>query len=167
MEGELQHLSEGFEDVFENEIYARQRFTFPLLDLPPELVCRILQLAVIRPKTIDATLAPSIKSQERILQQPATTRTCRYLRRESLRAFYRDNDFEAFHWSKHACVRQWLVAVGTDNLRAMEKLTFHCKFDPDFWEEKFEEVGIKTKCEVAADQSRAVRTLRTLQVTFL
>jgi hypothetical protein len=164
---ELQHLSEGFEDIFENEVYARERFTFRLLDLPPELVCRILQFTVIKPKTIDATLAPGLKSQEIILQQPAITRTCRYLRRESLRAFYRDNDFEAYHWSKHACVRQWLVAIGADNLRAMGRLTFHCKFDPDFWEVKFDEVGIKTKCEIAADQTRASRNLHTLEVTFL
>lgn len=167
MEGDLQYLNEDFEDVFDNEIYARERFNFRLLDLPPELVVRILSLAVLRPRTIDATLAPDIKHQEQILQQPAITRTCRYIRRESLWAFYRDNTFEAFHWAKHACVRQWLVAVGPDNLRAMNKLTFHCKFDPDFWEQKFKEVGITTKCEVAADQSRAFRSLRTLQVTFL
>lgn len=167
MEAKLQDLDEAFEDVFENEIYAKERFTFRLLDLPPELVIRIAQLAVIKPKIIDATLAPELKHQARILQQPAITRTCRMLRRESLLAFYRDNNFEAYHWAKHACVRQWLAAIGQANLCSMGSLTFHCKFDPDFWEQKFEEVGIKTKCEVAEDQSRAGRRLRTLKVTFL
>jgi len=49
----------------------------------------------------------------------------------------------------------------------MRTLTFHCKFNPDFWETKFEEVGIKTKAEVAEDQSRAVGSLRTLKFNFL
>jgi hypothetical protein len=167
MEGDFQSLDESFEDVFENEIYARERFRFPLLELPPELLIRICELAVARRTTIDATLAPKAKNQAEILQQPAITRACRLLRRESLRAFYRDNEFEAFHWERHACIREWLITIGPDNLRAMQTLTFHCKFNTEFWEKKFDEIGIKTKCEVAQDQSKAIGSLRTLKVTFL
>lgn len=167
MDDDLQSLHQDFESVFDNEIHARQRFTFRLLDLPPELMLRIVQQAVIKPKIIDATSAPKAEHQAQVLQPPAITRTCRLLRRESLRAFYRDNDFEAFHWARHACIRQWLVALGRDNLLAMRTLTFHCKFNTDFWEQKFEEVGIKTKCEVADDQTKAVGSLHTLKVTFL
>ena len=167
MEGDLEHLEEHFEGVFENPTYIRSRFTFRLLDLPPELMVRICQLAVIQPETIDPTKAPLAKHQAKIVQQPAITRTCRLLRKESLRAFYRDNDFEVFHWSKKACIRYWLIAIGEENLRAMRTLMFHCKFNTDFWETKFDEVGIKTKAEVAEDQSRAVRSLRTLKINFL
>ena len=167
MDDDFQALDQGFEDVFENEIYARERFRFPLLDLPAELLIRICELAVARKTTIDATLAPKARNQAEILQQPAITRTCRLLRRESLRAFYRDNNFEAFHWARHACIRGWLIALGPENLTAMGTLTFHCKFNTEFWENKFEEIGIKTKCEEAKDQSKAVGSLRTLKVTFL
>lgn len=163
----FQDLDESFESIFDNPIYIRDRFRFRLLDLPAELMVRICQLAVVKPNIIDATQAAKSEHQARMLRQPPIAQTCRMLRRESLRAFYRDNSFEAFHWARHACIRDWLVAIGADNLRAMQTLTFHCKFDNDFWVNKFDEVGIKVKVERAEDQSRAAGNLHTLIVTFL
>jgi hypothetical protein len=58
MEGDFEHLEEGFEGVFENPTYIRSQFKFRLLDLPPELMVRICQLAVIQTETFDPTKAP-------------------------------------------------------------------------------------------------------------
>ena len=167
MEGDFEHLGDDFEGVFDNPTYIRSQFKFRLLDLPPELMVRICQLAVVQTYTFDPTKAPLAKHQAKIVRQPAITRTCRLLRKESLRAFYRDNNFEAFHWAKKTCIRNWLTAIGVENLRAMRSLTFHCKFNTDFWETKFDEIGIKTKAEMADDQSKAVGSLRTLRINFL
>ncbi len=167
MEGDFAHLEEGFEGVLDSPSYIRSLFTFRLLDLPPELMVRICQLAVVQPKTIDPTRARMAKHQAQILRQPAISRTCHLLRKESLLAFYCENTFEVFHWEKKACIRHWLTAIGVGNLRAMRSLSFHCKFNTHFWETKFEELGIKTKAEVAEDQSRAVQSLQTVKINFL
>ena len=167
MEDDFGQLDHDFESVFDNVIYVRSHSVFRLLDLPPELVIRICQLAVIRPNTIDTTMSPKARRQARLLQQPALTRTCRLLRQEAPRSFYRDNTWEAYHWSKHNCIRDWLRAIGEDNLRTMRELTFHCKFQPDFWELKFNECGIKTKVEVAEDQTKAPNRRHSLNIRFL
>ena len=49
----------------------------------------------------------------------------------------------------------------------MRTFTFHCKFDADFWTEKFADIGIPVKIEMAENQSRAYGSLHTLIVTFL
>lgn len=166
MENNFQDLDESFEHVF-GKPYDKENFRFRLFDLPPELWLRIIEYAVMKACPINPTKARNAKHQTHIVKQPSITRTCRLLRHESLPAFYRNNKFEVYHWGRVACIRDWLVAIRPANLQAMKTLTFHCKFDPDFWTEKFADIGLLVKIEVAEDQSKASGSFHTLIVTFL
>ena len=162
----MSNLDNDFEYIFKLP-HERDEFRFRLFDLPPELWLHICGLAVTKSNLINPTHAYKKKQQLQILKQPAITRTCRLLRQECLPVFYYNNEFEAYHWEKVDCIRDWLVAVGPSNRRAMGTLTFHCKFDAEFWTKKFADIGILVKIDVADDQSRAFWNFKTLIVTFL
>ena len=83
--------------------------------------------------------------------------------------FYENNTFEAHHWGGVACIRKWLLAIGQKNLRSMGTFSFHARFEPAFWVQKFEEIGILAKVELSPDQSRVDtrRRYQTLLITFL
>jgi len=73
-----------------DEAEQRNRLASPLLRLPPELRNRITEYAVTE-------IAPITVSSRRRLdesRQPALTRVCRQLRRETVETFYQVNDFE-------------------------------------------------------------------------
>ncbi|KAK3713503.1 hypothetical protein LTR37_008461 [Vermiconidia calcicola] len=99
-----------------------QTKTFPLLDLPPELWSRIVRLAV---KREDRMLEPRdlLRLSEQV-QQPAVTRVCKLLRRETLAHFYSRNSFTfkddgPILWALAA----WLEAIGTGNRTRIKNLS--------------------------------------------
>lgn len=162
---DFQDLDEDFEYVFRYP----QAQNFRLFDLPTELWLRICELAVTRPSPIDITRARWANHQVQVVKQPAITRTCRVLRHEGLAFFYQNNTFEAHHWGGVACIRQWLLAIGKENLKSMGTFSFHARFEPGFWVQKFEEIGLHVKVELSEDQSgvKDRRRYQTLLITFL
>jgi hypothetical protein len=122
----MENRSSDFEDILEPK---RPLDHFPLLELPFELVIRIVELAVQQPKAIMITSAPQQEDEAQNLQQPALCRVSRLLRGE-IGSFYRLNDFEAYHYShlQTSCILDWLVAIGPSNRKAMEILTLHSKY---------------------------------------
>lgn len=162
----FQDLAPDFEYVFRDR---HELGCFRLFDLPPELWIKICEFAVLPPTPLDITRAKQSKHQRELVKQPAITRVCKLLRQEALPLFYRNNKFEVFHWGRVACVRYWLKAIGSTNLKSMGQLEFHAKFSPEFWIEKFDEIEIPVKVEVAEDQSQAtrIRNFQSMVVTFL
>ncbi|KAK5685860.1 hypothetical protein LTS10_001973 [Elasticomyces elasticus] len=166
-------LPDDFEDVFHGD-HSLQRF--PLFSLPAEIWLRIAEFAVLETKTINVTRATRMLDQEALVRQPALTRTCRLLRTEALPMFYRNNSFEARHFCEHACPRQWLVAIGIENLRRMRTFRMHTRMSDDFWKGCFKRTGIETEVEVTDDSvkgrcphhaSRRHGRFQTLAITFL
>jgi hypothetical protein len=88
----LTTLDPGFEQVFAGPFTA----SFRLLDLPVELVLRIIELAVQKPKPIDPTRATKFKYQKQIVQQPAICRVSKLFRRQ-VHLYYKLNTFELYH----------------------------------------------------------------------
>ncbi|KAK5174318.1 uncharacterized protein LTR77_001398 [Saxophila tyrrhenica] len=135
-------LNDEFEEVFRADHEAT---TFRLLDLPSEIVLIIIQEVVKRGVPIDPTKAVKRKAQACIVRPPALAMTSKFLRREVLFAFYRNNSFESRHLNNVPCVRDWLVIIGHENRKAMGTFTFHAKFSQSFWQEKFAQIGILTE----------------------
>ncbi|WPH00079.1 Hypothetical protein R9X50_00290200 [Acrodontium crateriforme] len=144
MDMDLQALDPSFEEIFKSD---QDLTPFRLFDLPAELWLRVIDLAVTKSDSITITKGRSALDQVEIVRQPAITRTCRLLRQEALRMFYRHNDFEAMHFTGVACPRKWFVAIGKENLMAMHSFTFYAKFQSGFWMDKFREIGIKAEVE--------------------
>lgn len=165
---EFQDLDEGFEYVFRG-LHEKDDAQFPLFKLPAELWLKVLEHAVTQPRTIDVTRAREPRHQAQIVKQPAITRTTRLLRKEALPLFYRCNDFEIYHWGGTACIRDWLLAIGPDNLKHMGTLTFHAKFEASFWKTKLTEIGIPANVTVAETQTSIKQRpdFQSLTVTFL
>lgn len=161
----FENLAPEFENVFRA---PHELKPFRLFDLPPELWIKVCEFAVTRSAPLDITRAKQIEHQKEIVRQPPITRVCRLLRQEALPLFYR-NAFEIYHWGRVACTRYWLLAIGDKNLRSMGQLKFHAKFSTDFWTEKFSEIGITVKVEIAEDQSNArqTRNFQAMIVSFL
>ncbi|KAK5695744.1 hypothetical protein LTR17_024428 [Elasticomyces elasticus] len=59
-----------------------------LLALPPELWSQICRLAVVHDLPIESMGSMNRREIQEIVQQPAITRTCRTIRKESIDAFY-------------------------------------------------------------------------------
>ena len=144
---------------------------FRLLDLPPELWLRIIELVVVDDEPIEITRASDSLRQAALVQQPPLTRTCRLLRREALTMYYQKNIFQAKHLCGVACPRRWFAAVGADNLRLMRQFLFHATFQPDFWAAKFADMGLKVDIRTIRDPKLATpagfRRLDTLVIKFL
>ncbi|KAK1064587.1 hypothetical protein LTR74_008589 [Friedmanniomyces endolithicus] len=73
-----------------NEVWSqwREKQTFPLFDLPPELWIRICRFAVIRPTPTVLTAKLPARVFRAKVRQPAITRTCTTIRKETLSHFY-------------------------------------------------------------------------------
>ncbi|KAK1075849.1 hypothetical protein LTR12_001389 [Friedmanniomyces endolithicus] len=73
-----------------NEVWSqwRKKQTFPLFDLPPEVWIRICRFAVIRPAPTVLTAKIKARAFRAKVRQPAITRTCTTVRRETLSHFY-------------------------------------------------------------------------------
>ncbi|KAK4548934.1 hypothetical protein LTR36_008707 [Oleoguttula mirabilis] len=75
------------------------------------------------------------KAQLEEVQQPAITRTCRQLRRETLSMYYSLNHFKTFinelrsFKPEGAAVNKWLVAMGKDNSKHILHLTVYLEDD--------------------------------------
>ncbi|KAK3059127.1 hypothetical protein LTR09_000693 [Extremus antarcticus] len=167
MDEGLETLNDEFEDVFRPDHELK---TFPLLELPMEIVLSIIEMAVTRPDPIDPTHGRKRRDQVNIVREPPLALTSKFFRREVHLAFYRNNIFESRHLNNVPCTRDWLVAIGHERRMLMGTFTFHAKFSDSFWQEKFAQIGISTKIEAAEDQSRAEVALtgfQTLTVTFL
>ena len=160
MDCDFLELDDGFEKVF-----GLDERPFRLFDLPTELWLRICELAVTRNSPIDPTRARKAKQQTQVVKQPALARVSKVLRHEVLAAFYRNNVFEVSHLNGVACVRDWLVAIGPRNRKNMGILTFYCKFDADFWVDKFAQIGILVAAEVVGKVGGSI--FQTLRFTFL
>ncbi|EMC93655.1 hypothetical protein BAUCODRAFT_37356 [Baudoinia panamericana UAMH 10762] len=120
---------------------------FRLLNLPAEIWTQIIALAVIYKDPITITRSSRVKDQQELVRQPAITRTCRVLRLEALPLFYRHNTFEGWHVHHVQCPRDWLVAIGDANRKAMGSFRFCAQFSASFWEGKFARMGVKVVVE--------------------
>ncbi|KAK3104275.1 hypothetical protein LTR53_018552, partial [Teratosphaeriaceae sp. CCFEE 6253] len=145
MDIELRRLPQSFEDVFRDEHGIKK---FPLFQLPTELWLRVCELAVTFDRPINVTKSALVEQQVASVYQPAITRTCKLLRRETLPLFYRNNIFEARHFCEHACPRRWMVTIGLVNLRMMRTFRLHTRMSDTFWEGCFDRAGVKTTVEV-------------------
>lgn len=146
-------------DDFETALSPRTP-TFRLFDLPAELWLYILALSVIRPYPIDPTWARTTPEQSLVVAQPAITRTCRVLRKEGLLLYYSLNTFESQHLLRVACTRDWMIAIGETNRKAMKTFYFHCEFEPEFWIGQFKQCGIEVGIEEAAPESAVAVRMR-------
>ncbi|SMR52706.1 unnamed protein product [Zymoseptoria tritici ST99CH_1E4] len=98
---------------------------FRLLDLPPELRCRIYEYCVVFDKPL---LAPSAsrKPDSISAEQPAISKTSNLIRAETLPIFYKKNAFR-FHLNnerddvKHFC--QYLHEIGARNRQLIKKIS--------------------------------------------
>ena len=150
---------------------------FRLFDLPDELWLLILRLSITRPYPIDPTWAAAKPKQALIVAQPAITRTCRLLRTEGLPLYYSLNTFESQHRRHVACTRDWMVAIGQANRKAMGRFWFCCEFESEFWVGQFAMCGIEVRAreaeagsEVAVRMARKGRLserARTLEIEFV
>lgn len=84
---------------------AQQQQSFRLLDLPPELLLRILSLSVVQPTPI-CIHSPAAQSW----QPPPITRANALLRQEGLKLFYARNVFHGVNWLSPR-PRDWLKGV--------------------------------------------------------
>lgn len=140
----METLPPDFEDVF-----APTCQSFRLLDLPTELWVHILAFCVEKSHTLDPTQARQGRHQARAVAQPAITKVSRLLRSEALPLFYRLNHFELQHLHDTPCTRDWMVAIGDANRRAMGSLIFHTSFEPEEWVGLFGKCGIEVTVEEA------------------
>ena len=152
MDADFGALPQDFEDIYGAQSKTR-RSHFNLLDLPIELVLRILELSVVVPRPIKPTFARQCEKQAKLVEQPAITRTCRLLRKEGLPLFYRLNVFEAYQRHGTACVRKWLVAIGHANRCFMKIFIFHAQADVEFWKHKFAACGIEVEIDIMDESS--------------
>lgn len=87
---------------------------FPLLELPDELVLRVLYFAVVT-SSKDNPISMYDKKDDRATPptQPAITKTCQMLRKEGLKMFYKHNVFytESTHEGTVGLYR-WLLDIG-------------------------------------------------------
>ncbi|KAI5360554.1 hypothetical protein Slin15195_G084730 [Septoria linicola] len=119
---------------------------FRLLDLPLELVNRVLQFSLVVSSKDDPILPRSRgwfkcedgeyrlvltfqhfldhdHSSARALIQPPITRVNSLLRREGLKIFYYKNFFRTYQWNDSApAMYEWLTCIG-DNAKMIENLT--------------------------------------------
>lgn len=142
MDGDLRTLPEEFETLL---IPSWQTAPFRLLALPTELWLHILAFAVTTPQPIEPSRARDTKHQQRIVAQPAITRTCHLLRTEGLSLFYGSNRFECVQRWATACTRDWLVAIGEANRKTMGRFVFHAAFETEFWIRQFGKCGIQAR----------------------
>lgn len=93
---------------------------FPILDLPPELVIRIVQQAVV----ISSQDKPiPIDGHTKAHQEPAVTRVCRFLRCEGLPLFYKHNTFMVLTTTKatHELFK-WIHRIGLQRASTIRSL---------------------------------------------
>ena len=145
---DIKTLPSEFETILAD---PQQRQPFRLLDLPTELWLHILACSVRRPCAIDPTWKRVKHQQSRIVAQPPITRVCRQLRQEALPLFYHLNRFELHHLHRTACTRDWLVAIGDANRRAMGSLTLHTDLGQEAWVGLFRTCGIVVEVEDIKD----------------
>ncbi|CAK1360281.1 hypothetical protein CB0940_06353 [Cercospora beticola] len=107
--------------------YTGEQECFRLFDLPPELVLRVLEFAVVistkaKPLLIDSywgfSWTPCLSAE-----QPAITRSCRLLREEGLKLFYTRNIFLGASSDEGASTFwRWAKCLGQQNLQRIDRL---------------------------------------------
>lgn len=112
MDADFALLDDDFEDLLVSDYEIQLRSPFRLFDLPPELWLRIGEFAVIREKPMVLSRNLYGVDQERIVRQPAITKTCRLLRQETLPLFYSLNEFAMIGCGQGPILDRWLVAIG-------------------------------------------------------
>ncbi|CZT15971.1 uncharacterized protein RCC_01811 [Ramularia collo-cygni] len=121
--------------------------TFRLFDLPREILLHIIDLAVVQSEPIviriiyypdNRSLTSSQRAYRALMtgeNQPAISKTCRALRKDAIKAFYRLNEFQADHCthSDHEywpVFRDWLDRIGANrrylrNLRTRDWMSYN------------------------------------------
>lgn len=110
--------------------HAGEQECFRLFDLPPELVIRALEFAVVISTKANPLLVerhseePWARScDEFSAKQPAIMRTCRLLRAEGLKLFYARNVFlgtSSYH--NAPALWSWADAIGQESLQRISRL---------------------------------------------
>ncbi|PPJ60609.1 hypothetical protein CBER1_03653 [Cercospora berteroae] len=126
----------------EQENTAEQE-CFRLFDLPPELVVRVLEFAVVvstksRPLRIAMdSIEPwedSCSDESLSAGQPAITRTCHLLRDEGLKLFYAENIFlGATSNDDAAALWKWGNAIGQEKLKRIDRLYIEYVSNDEPW----------------------------------
>lgn len=97
---------------------------FRLLDLPDELVLRVLEFAVVTSSNSKPIRISQYRKYNLEAVQPAITRTCRSLRKEGTPMFYKQNIFFVDSLSheelRKSCM--WLTAIGSKNCALVNQI---------------------------------------------
>ncbi|GIZ37428.1 hypothetical protein CKM354_000087400 [Cercospora kikuchii] len=103
---------------------------FPILDLPPELVIRTIQQAVVISSKDEPIV---IKDYTKAHQEPAITRLCRLFRSEGLPLFYKHNEFAIL--TTQQCTFEffrWICRMGLKRASIIQSLRAYWHFDNSF-----------------------------------
>lgn len=108
-----------------------QNMPFRMLDLPPELWSRIGGFAVTDDEALQLRQYRPDEANCAAVRQPDLTRTCRIVRKEALKLFYRNNRFIVIAVNRYANWTLWLSAIGPENRRYLQHLYVTAPY-PDF-----------------------------------
>ena len=125
---------------------AQKQTAFRLLDLPAELRLKIYEYTVTQNDSIKITLpdCPCKPKDKQLAHDiwcaplsvtqrtpPALTRTCKSIREDALKFYYKGNDFEAgycLNKGQHDVLLEWLACIGAEARADMRTLMIYDYF---------------------------------------